>query len=46
MLDVDRRVLIGHAERDTTDHYTHEDFERMREGARACGRSGIRADTA
>ncbi len=32
MMDIDRRVLMGHAERDMTDHYTHEDWERMRAG--------------
>jgi integrase len=30
MLDVDRRVLMGHADGNMTDRYTHEDFERMR----------------
>jgi integrase len=32
MLDVDRRVLMGHADGTMTDRYTHEDFERMRRG--------------
>jgi integrase len=30
MIDVDRRVLMGHADENMTDRYTHEDFERMR----------------
>jgi integrase len=30
MLDIDRRALMGHADRSMTDHYTHGDYERMR----------------
>ncbi len=30
MIDVDRRALMGHADGNMTDRYTHEDFERMR----------------
>jgi len=30
MLDVDRRVLMGHSDATMTDRYTHEDVERMR----------------
>jgi integrase len=30
MLEPDRQALMGHAPRNMTEHYTHEDFERMR----------------